>query len=159
MEGASVINIRSGRDLNVYIRQHENPQAPTVFFVHGACASMVQFAPLVDILKQRFSIVAYDLYGCGGSPKPESWHAYATEEHRQDLFALYQKFATDVNFMIGHSFGTSLVLSLASVGSKKHIHGMVLIGSTHIPGPVPVPLVFRLPLFLLNCLQAAEPPG
>mmetsp|Transcript_12231 Transcript_12231/g.15874 ORF Transcript_12231/g.15874 Transcript_12231/m.15874 type:complete len:295 (+) Transcript_12231:19-903(+) len=149
---ATEITIRPGRDVFLYQHKHASEDVPTIFLVHGACASMTQFASIIEVLKEKYSIVTYDLYGCGNSPKPESWSAYATEEHKSDLFAVYKHFASKVNFAIGHSFGSSLVMSLASVGSVKHLHGMVLIGSTASMGEAPI--IFKLPVWVLNCLQS-----
>lgn len=145
-----LVDIRPGRSVYLVDLRNESENAPTIFFVHGSCASLNQFAALAQNLKEQFHIVAYDLYGCGNSPKPENRDSYSTEEHKADLFAIYKRYASAVNFAVGHSYGCSLVMSLTAVGSVKHLHGIIILGGTP---SFECPYIFKLPLWVLNCLQ------
>jgi hypothetical protein len=42
-----------------------------------------QFRLILPVLTESHSVVTYDVYGCGESPKPVDSEAYATEVSRQ----------------------------------------------------------------------------
>jgi pimeloyl-ACP methyl ester carboxylesterase len=62
-------------------------------------------------------VVAYDAFGCGRSDKPHGlYREYGEHELLRDLRALYRRFADSEgpNILVGHSFGTNLVMRLAA---------------------------------------------
>jgi pimeloyl-ACP methyl ester carboxylesterase len=125
-------------------------------------------------------VVVFDAFGCGRSPKPRAWAAYATEALLEDACALFAASAAAGGdgraLVVGHSFGTALALRLAAREAARDTAGvdsaaggaggaaggagggrrlaLVLVGAAaHLPdGGHPV---FRLPLCLLRCLQPA----
>eukprot|EP00961_Rhodomonas_salina_P148520 1999399-Rhodomonas_salina.1 len=112
----------------------------------------------ITALRDTSEIVAWDMYGCGKSPKPYEWDAYshkeqyqasAPEAHKkgqkdclmsgpnrvlfanQDLLTIYDTYAGKRNIVVGHSYGSSMSLQLASERGQQHekpILGVVTIG-------------------------------
>lgn len=79
-EGPGLVEIRPGRELSVYHLQHPDPEAMTVFLAHGACATWKQFRAVIGELRRDYTVVTYDVYGCGDSPKPVGpKEAYSTQ--------------------------------------------------------------------------------
>ena len=57
---------------------------------------MAQFFPLAAGLcvERGLGCVAYDMFGCGRSPKPEDWAAYEFAELQRDARAVYTRLAS-----------------------------------------------------------------
>ena len=113
------------RGITVNIREDCADPSTSLFFVHGSMASQEQWRFQIKFFSSKYRIVSYDFYGCGSSPKPDLWDEYSTEKHLQDLIEIFDENKTTRNFLIGHSFGASLCLMLAS--QRKEINGLVLI--------------------------------
>jgi len=153
---AQIVEIRPERKVRLLHLPHPASDV-TIFFVHGGCAKMEQFEMIIEQLAPQYSIVAYDAFGCGGSPKQFVFpnidiKAYSSNAHSSDLLAIFNRYAGDINIGVGHSFGSSLIMRLASQFTSKNLEGLVLLGSalTMKEGGHPV---FRLPLYVLECLQ------
>ena len=95
--------IRPGRSVMVFNRLV--PGNDTVFFYHGSMATYKQFndnlIPFFHDLTTK-NIVAYDAFGCGESDKPRDWNAYSTDELLKDAIAVFSKYSTSKNVLIGH---------------------------------------------------------
>ena len=79
------LNIRSRVDAAA---PQQSSSKGTVFFIHGAMATLTQFdAQMACLLAEdQWNFVAYDHFGCGKSPRLEdSFYSYSTEEHFLDL--------------------------------------------------------------------------
>ena len=86
-------------------------------FVHGSCATMKQFFPLIHLIHGRgHRCVAYDFVGCLFSPLSQEWYDYSTDSLTADLYAFYRTYSLPdhQNIVIGHSFGSSQVMRLAA---------------------------------------------
>ena len=147
---------------------------PTFLFVHGSMASMAQFFPAAAALNMGlkdapssssgFGVVAYDWLGCGRSPKPQDWDAYAWSALYRDLEAIYERTVSRVSgkiVVVAHSYGTHLAmrLALAQIDKSKgapsgcdKFGGLVLLGGSlaTLNGGLPL---FRLPVFVLDYIQ------
>jgi pimeloyl-ACP methyl ester carboxylesterase len=125
----------------------------TLFFIHGSMAGHDQYAAQLAYFgasKSNVRVVAYDYYGCGGSDKPHDWDAYSTPNHFADLCEIFDHYKTKRNFIVGHSFGTTLVLKLA-VERSGEVEGVICLacGLRNDGGP----FLFKFPLFLLKLMQ------
>ena len=129
--------------------------------VHGSCATLEQYEPLIEKLgpflkKKNFVAEAFDAFGCGKSDKPKITKAYAERELQADLAAVYEKVKhPTTNFIIGHSYGTSQVIKLVNEMSeedKKGVKGIILLSGA-LPGTNGGHPIFVLPSFLLNLIQ------
>lgn len=136
--------------------------------VHGTAASQEQFLPLWKALndlmtpsdKIRIHCLSFDAIGCGNSPKLKEELAYQDSEHVNDLEALTKKYL-DLQFktfFLGHSYGPTWIFKYLQQRRKKQQDFMapvILIGSGLRCDELKVggPALFRLPVFILNCLQ------
>jgi pimeloyl-ACP methyl ester carboxylesterase len=176
MEGTTIedisdidLRVNDRRRLSVRLLRVNPPTETTIFLIHGSMASLSQFNRLIEKLKLfAFNIVAYDAYGCGNSDKPHDYAAYSTQELTNDLIAVYEKYSTARNILIGHSFGTSEVARLckyvktygansnqagdASPRNLKAIDAVVLLATTYHAEDGGHP-IFRLPVWMLKCLS------
>jgi pimeloyl-ACP methyl ester carboxylesterase len=86
-------------------------EGPVVVLVHGITGSSAQWAPVIPLLAERFTVIAPDLLGHGESAKPRgdySLGAYATGI-RDLLIALDHPKAT----VVGHSLGGGVAMQFA----------------------------------------------
>src|SRR5690242_21838589 len=100
------IEIRAGRIINVFT--HEKPNSDTnLFLIHGLGGRGEQWREQIKVLKNHYSLIVPDLLGHGNSekPKPESNNPYSFPELTQDLQALFNRYSTKNNIVIGHSYG------------------------------------------------------
>jgi pimeloyl-ACP methyl ester carboxylesterase len=86
-------------------------EGPVVVLVHGITGSSAQWAPVIPLLAERFTVIAPDMLGHGESAKPRgdySLGAYATGI-RDLLIALDHPKAT----VVGHSLGGGVAMQFA----------------------------------------------
>ena len=156
--------LRPGRRLAVHQnnpRLKQNDHTHTLIFVHGSCASLLQWKAQIRTFQDaNFHTIAYDAYGCGRSPKPNSWEAYSSDQHVQDLKAIVRKFAgtspASKTFIIAHSAGCSWALQTAIDLGKEEpdlIHGLALLGAIDEKPAAALHPVFRLPVLCLDGIQ------
>ena len=163
-------DIQNGRIISVLHLDEKSKEfdcETTMFFFHGAMASHDQFAFLISHYHKYINIVAYDSYGCGNSDKPYDpvlWGEsnYSAEQHTLDALAIFRRYATKRNILVGHSFGSAIVgrlvgalhrnLNYADIDQK--IIGTVLLG-TFKDCPLARHPIFFLPVFVLDTLQNA----
>ncbi|KAL1519981.1 hypothetical protein AB1Y20_023465 [Prymnesium parvum] len=158
--------VRPGRMLAVHRRVH--PRAThTLFFVHGSCGSLLQWQAQLDHSSRFSSVLAYDSYGCGRSPKPYEWEAYASHALIADLVALVQRFSASSSseklVLVAHSAAAGFALqavrwlSEAPGEGRRQIAGVVTVSALDA---VPSALaLFRLPLCVLTRLQPSLSAG
>ena len=149
--------------LNVFHSKPENNMCKaTIFFFHGSMATYQQFNDIINGLKDYGScnIVAYDALGCGNSEKPTDIDCYSTNSMLKDALVIVEKYATAMNILVGHSYGSSLVARLCHHYKQTKndimyasIKGLILLGTTDsLPnGGHPI---FQLPICLLNLIQS-----
>jgi pimeloyl-ACP methyl ester carboxylesterase len=85
---------------------------PAVVLVHGMLGTHRLMAPLFDHLVDRQRVVSADLRGHGESDKPEG--DYGNEVFAQDFLALFDQLELHRPVVVGHSFGGSVLLHLAT---------------------------------------------
>ena len=78
-------------------------------------ATYKQYYGIINgLLSYDYNIVTFDYYGCGDSDKPYHHDAYNTTNHHEDILAIYNKYHTTTNILIGHSYGTTQIARLLS---------------------------------------------
>lgn len=115
-----LVELRPGRSVAVH-RRAGKASKPRIFFVHGSCASMLQYQAMIEhFAAAGHEVVAYDFLGCGRSPKPDDWYAYSSDELRDDLAAVVARFGVGEvqNVLVCHSAGCSLALCIGA--SPRH---------------------------------------
>ena len=155
------VELRPGRVLAVHHRPSSSGSRDVAIFVHGSCASMVQWREQIENMAATgVSVVAYDFYGCGRSAKPQEWSCYAMDELYQDLVEVARRYGAvealgGRNLVVAHSLGCSLALRMAAEWGTNgvNVSALALLGAMDaVPEAATGPL-FRLPLCLLNWLQ------
>ena len=167
MEG--IEEVREGRRLNLY--KVQRPSDTTIFFIPGSLACHNIDMDIIKHLEDGFdvNIVAWDAYGSGKSDRKRDWDEagnfighYSTENLFLDAYAILNKYTTEKNVLLGHSFGSALIARLVkrlqeeriSRVTNVNISSCVLIG-TAFKMPDGAHPVFMLPEALLSCLQPA----
>eukprot|EP00659_Diplonema_papillatum_P012135 gene12135-18755_t len=121
---------RADRRLKVLHIPGRGGGGPVLVFLHGACARMGQFSEQIDYFAARGeAVLAIDNVGCGRSEKPSCESAYAVESFVADCVEVISEYVprgSDV-VLIGHSFGTYLVMRVAPCLQAYRVKGAVLI--------------------------------
>ena len=102
---------RNEQKLEVVPRYHNNADGTlsgvTVFLIHGVGGSVEVWRSQFDSLLVRavVKIVAVDLIGHGQSSAPRRKEAYQFEAIASDIAAIFTRFRSTDNIIIGHSYG------------------------------------------------------
>ena len=89
----------------------------TVFLVHGAGGRADQWRLVTPALEAAgLGVVSYDALGHGDSPAPRRWREYAGSQWVADLRALVKAHGSARNVLVGHSYGTGVVLGALAQG-------------------------------------------
>eukprot|EP00977_Amphora_coffeiformis_P023404 scaffold13276_cov151-Amphora_coffeaeformis.AAC.2 len=144
-----------------------------IMIVHGSCATERQFHLLllsleakVQALPRKCAVrcLLCDAVGCGSSPIPTEYEAYSPENMMQDIKGTVETFLDQKVPLLwmGHSYGPSLILRLLVSGALANYKsaGLILIGTAVRPEPNDPNffpdgglLIFRLPVWMIQCLQ------
>ena len=180
---AGVETVRPGRDLFVreWILGVDEGDPMTdksvdlqIMIVHGSCATERQFHLLLLSLEAKVQAIPqkivlrcllFDAVGCGASPIPTEYEAYSPDSMMQDIKAIVETFLDEKIPLLwmGHSYGPSLILRLLASGALANYTtaGLILLGTAVRPVPDDGSkffpngglLIFRLPVWILQCLQ------
>lgn len=96
---------------------------PVILCLHCSTCSSRQFESLADIIADRFTVVAADLYGYGGTPMWPGDGAF-TLRHEVDLLDSIFAGSERPSYIIGHSYGGAVALSYAMAHSDE-IRGII----------------------------------
>lgn len=98
---------------NLKIDYTEDGEGKTVILIHSSVSGNRQWRSLVETLKDRFHVLAINLFGYGETmPWPDD-STQTLSEHAKLVFALCSKMQDSIN-IVGHSFGGSVALKAAS---------------------------------------------
>lgn len=115
----------NGQDINIVERGR--PERQKAILIHGWSSSWYAMSPLLDLVAQRYHVMAVDLPGYGQSPPfpfRTTIPAYA------DLIAqLIEEYADGPVVLIGHSMGGMISVTLA-LKYPAIVERMVLLGPT-----------------------------
>ena len=126
---------------------------------------MLQYEPMISAFaKAGHEVIAYDFLGCGRSPKPDDWYAYALDELRADLAAVVALYGgrsspagdgpPTKNVLVCHSMGCLLGLCVAGAptsAAAAQVDALCLLGA-FAPVPKPHPIMY-LPATVLGWIQ------
>ncbi len=93
------------------IRFTDVGEGPAVVLVHGFASSLDVWPDVVKALQKRHRVIALDLKGFGWSDRPEG--DYSPAAQAQLVIALLDKLGVEKASFVGHSWGASVVLTLA----------------------------------------------
>ena len=169
-----IVEIRPQRKINLVIYEPPNDAVleadqKTIFFYHGSMSTYKHFSALIDHFKGIYRVVAYDALGCGHSEKPvDDWFTseslYSVNNLLLDAIEVFKRYSTKQNFLVGHSFGTTIVARIVQHFSKnddtaessmafyRSIRGTILLATAdHMP--ISRTNIFLLPLWVLELIH------
>lgn len=136
------------------LRYVQAGQGPNVLLIHGMVGSAEDWEALVPILARRYRVTAVDLVGMGYSALSPGRHnvagnAYALRQLAERLQI------TDV-VVVGHSYGGSVALKLASDGWPD-ARGYVLLAPAASPDVGLIDRWLALPVLGLGTARLVQP--
>ena len=99
--------------------------APTLVLVHGIGMSHRSFGRLARELRDTYRVIAVDLPGFGGAPRPG--RSLGIEGHAAAVAAALDALGVDACVVVGHSMGTQVAVELACTRPDL-VEAVVLIG-------------------------------
>src|SRR5476649_1149012 len=102
----TMLEIRPGRRIKVSVYQNERSR-PTLFMIHGLGGRGYQWREQVQYLQNKYTLIVPDLLGHGESekPLPGKDNPYSFGAISKDIQLLFDRFAGEKNFVLGHSYG------------------------------------------------------
>ncbi len=104
---------------------------PPIVFVHGLGTSAATWDRCMDLLADRFTVVAVDLLGHGDSPVPDDPEEYTRDRALADLDDVLAELTTPEGpapVLVGHSLGG--YLALAHVATRPGaVRGIVVLNT------------------------------
>lgn len=138
---ANLIEILPGRIVNVVLKKHPNKNKNTLFFFHGVGGRSAQWRYQIEYFAQDYNIVAMDYLGHGESLKPIA-ASYDFTSISADAQVVFQRYKTQNNFIVGHSYGGAIAVDIAA--KQANITKIVLLA----PLPYRLRIPFRRLLYL-----------
>ena len=87
-------------------------KGPLLFFIPGAEGDAEEYARVVALLEDEFTIVSYDRRGFSRSPRPEDYNGTTVEEQADDAAAVLEATGLGPAAIWGNSSGAIIGLSL-----------------------------------------------
>ena len=155
----SVSEFVTVRGVRLHVRRWGNPDAPTLFMLHGWMDVAASFQFVVDALVGDWQVIAPDARGFGLSDWPVAEKGgghYWFQEYLADLDALLDRYAPtgEVN-LVGHSMGANVVCLYAGVRPER-VRRVVDLEGFGLPPSKPSQLPRRLASWLDDM---REPPA
>ena len=97
--------------------------APAVVLVHGFASSLETWAAVIPALESDHHVLALDLKGFGWSDRPEG--DYSPDAEARLVLALMRARGIESADVVGHSWGSSVVLAMA-LGAPKRVRRIAL---------------------------------
>lgn len=128
------------------------PGRPAIIFVHGLSGSSSAWVKYENFFKQKYNVLSFDLRGHGQSHKPKEYDEYQIEKFSEDLFDLikYEKINNFV--LVGHSFGSLIVLDFLS-RYQASVRAAVLLSPNYKIGTRQVEKILKLLLPISKILE------
>lgn len=86
---------------------------PAIVFLHGIGASSATWSPVTSLLADRYTTIAVDLLGHGGSPVPDDPAEYTRDRALDDIDEILATLGSPP-VLVGHSLGGYLALAHAA---------------------------------------------
>jgi pimeloyl-ACP methyl ester carboxylesterase len=101
----TVVRTTDGLDLAVY--QAGDPDAPTIVAIHGYPDNASVWDGVVELLRDRFRVVSYDVRGAGRSQAPVSRDGYRLDQLEADFNSVLQQVSPDRPVhLLAHDWGS-----------------------------------------------------
>jgi pimeloyl-ACP methyl ester carboxylesterase len=113
-----------------YLEGGNQSQNKPILFLHGWSVSTEPYREYLELLAQKYWVIAPDLPGFGRSPCSYSLTSYQT--YANCILQLIERLNLDRFKLIGHSFGGGVALALAAAVPQA-IDSLIVISSTGVP--------------------------
>lgn len=97
---------------------------PPVILIHGLMSHRGVWTRTIEILKDRFFCIAFDLPGFGESDKPRNGD-YAITKQAERALAIADHFGFEKFTVIGHSMGGQIATYLAASRAPQRVYKLV----------------------------------
>ena len=139
-------------------------QGPLIVLIHGITGNSDQWEPVMDALRDRYTVFAPDLLGHGESAKPRG--DYSLGAYASGIRDLLIGLAAEPATVVGHSLGGGIAMQLAyqfpercgrlvlmsSGGIAREVH--LLLRAASLPGSeIVLPLITHTRLLELGALM------
>lgn len=110
---------------------------PALLLLHGLGCDHTTWAPVIDSLARRYTVIAPDLLGHGGSDKPRA--DYSVGGYANGMRDLLTVLGIDRVSVVGHSFGGGVAMQFAYQFPER-TERLILVGSGGL-GPEVTPAI------------------
>lgn len=99
--------VTSTDGVRLAVQEHGDPANPTLVAVHGYPDNHAVWDGVVELLRERFHVVTYDVRGAGDSDKPRGHAAYRIEQLVADFGAVIDAVSPDRPVhLLAHDWGS-----------------------------------------------------
>jgi NAD(P)-dependent dehydrogenase (short-subunit alcohol dehydrogenase family)/pimeloyl-ACP methyl ester carboxylesterase len=96
-----------GDDVDLAVYETGDPRKPTVLLVHGYPDTHAVWDEVVELLREHYHVVTYDVRGAGESSRPFGRRHYGFEHLMADMRAVLDAVAPDRKVhLVGHDWGS-----------------------------------------------------
>lgn len=97
---------------NMKINYEEKGEGDLIVLLHGWGSNIKLFANLINLLSQKYKVVAMDMPGFGESDEPPS--AWCVDDYADFVIEFLKEYDTKNVMLLGHSFGGRVIIKLNS---------------------------------------------
>lgn len=109
---ATFVQVRAGdQPIRVRFRDEGRQDQPTVVLIHGFASALETWATVAPRLAQSRRVISLDLKGFGWTDRPQG--DYSPAAQAKMVLAVLQARGVDKFDVVGHSWGSSVALSVA----------------------------------------------
>lgn len=105
-------------------------QGEPVVLLHGWGSSILPYHQLIDLLSQKYFVIALDLPGFGQTQEPP--RPFAVDDYVDFVLEFLKRFSLEKLSLVGHSYGGRVIIKMANRELPFAIDKIVLIDSAGI---------------------------
>jgi len=109
---------------------------PAIVLIHGWATDANYWNAQIDPLKAKYTVVAIDLAGHGGSTKSRT--DWSMEKYGEDVTTVLQRIPNQQLILVGHSMGGTVALEAARTLGNRVI-GIIVVDALKSAGLPPLP--------------------
>lgn len=105
-------------------------QGDPILLLHGWGSSLEPYRRLIDLLSQKYYVIALDMPGFGKTAEPE--RPYYVDDYVDYVLEFLKLFSIEKLSLVGHSFGGRVIIKMANRQLPFGVDKIVLIDSAGI---------------------------
>ena len=142
-----IINIKN-YNINYIDENSNSKEIETIVFLHGWGSSYKVFNNLINIVKNKYRVVALDLVGHGDSSNFDK--GFSVDDYVDIIQYFLEKLEIKNVILVGHSYGGRIIIKLNSIDNLKfNISKNILIDSAGIKRKLNLITRIRIIIFKL----------